>query len=114
MAEELKHYKVAVVSLWPGTVKTEKSYDWLRSGMLSKLTKIPQVFNFILQYKSYFFVFLIIHMYLIKNLFYFFSVLALALVYVNFFLVTFHLNVISCFEKQCLKSFTIKRTLHAY
>ncbi|VDM92316.1 unnamed protein product [Litomosoides sigmodontis] len=42
MAEELKGYKVAVVSLWPGTVKTEKSYDWLRSGMLSKLAKMPQ------------------------------------------------------------------------
>ncbi|KAM3727729.1 Dehydrogenase/reductase SDR family member [Dirofilaria immitis] len=42
MAEELKDYKVTVVSLWPGTVKTEKSYDWLKSGMLSKLTKMPQ------------------------------------------------------------------------
>uniref|UniRef100_A0A1I7VAJ8 Dehydrogenase/reductase SDR family member 1 n=1 Tax=Loa loa TaxID=7209 RepID=A0A1I7VAJ8_LOALO len=42
MAEELKAYKITVVSLWPGTVKTEKSYDWLRSGILSKLTKMPQ------------------------------------------------------------------------
>uniref|UniRef100_A0A0R3RZR0 Non-specific serine/threonine protein kinase n=1 Tax=Elaeophora elaphi TaxID=1147741 RepID=A0A0R3RZR0_9BILA len=42
MAEELMDYKVAVVSLWPGIVKTEKSYDWLRSGMLSQLSKVPQ------------------------------------------------------------------------
>ncbi|OZC09345.1 oxidoreductase, short chain dehydrogenase/reductase family protein [Onchocerca flexuosa] len=42
MAEELKDYKVTVISLWPGTVKTELTYNWLQSGMLSKLTKMPQ------------------------------------------------------------------------
>uniref|UniRef100_A0A915PDA9 Uncharacterized protein n=1 Tax=Setaria digitata TaxID=48799 RepID=A0A915PDA9_9BILA len=42
IAEELKDYKITVVSLWPGTVKTEKSYDWLQTGKLSQLTKMPQ------------------------------------------------------------------------
>ncbi|VDN30939.1 unnamed protein product [Gongylonema pulchrum] len=42
MAEELKNHRVTVVSLWPGTVKTEQTYEWLRSGKLSKLTKLPQ------------------------------------------------------------------------
>lgn len=43
MAEELRDHKVTVVSLWPGTVKTENSYELLRSGKLSQLTKLPQV-----------------------------------------------------------------------
>ncbi|VDM97415.1 unnamed protein product [Thelazia callipaeda] len=42
MAHELKDSNVAVVSLWPGTVKTEQSYDWLQSGKLSQLTQLPQ------------------------------------------------------------------------
>lgn len=46
MAIELKDFKVTVVSLWPGTVKTEAAYEWLQSGMLSKMAKMPQVFRF--------------------------------------------------------------------
>lgn len=42
MAEELKEQRVAVLSLWPGVVKTEQSYEWLRSGKLSQLTGMPQ------------------------------------------------------------------------
>lgn len=46
MARELRPSGVAVVSLWPGTVKTELSVKLINNGKLSAITGISQVFLF--------------------------------------------------------------------
>lgn len=103
MAEELKDYKVTVVSLWPGTVKTEKSYDWLRSGMLSQLTKMSQVscFNGISYELSIEFLELSSSAsVLVTESFLLLQYILMAAIYVSLFLVTVQLNVMSsCFKK---------------
>uniref|UniRef100_A0A914SAN8 Uncharacterized protein n=1 Tax=Parascaris equorum TaxID=6256 RepID=A0A914SAN8_PAREQ len=54
MAMDLKSRGVCVVSLWPGTVKTELSKKLVTSGKLSALTGLSQVSIFLLKMLSIF------------------------------------------------------------
>lgn len=49
MGMDLKSHGVCVVSLWPGTVKTELSKKLVTSGKLSALTGLSQVSIFPVQ-----------------------------------------------------------------